>query len=83
MRFKTPDEGDDPSTTPSSATSTFDLATLDDFVLLKSDGFPTYHLAYIVDDDAMQITHVMRGDEWLPSAPRHLLIFDALGYEPP
>ncbi|MCK9487646.1 MAG: glutamate--tRNA ligase [Dehalococcoidia bacterium] len=53
--------------------------TLDDFVILKSDGFPTYHLAHAVDDPAMQITHVTRGDEWLPSLPRHALLFDALG----
>ena len=63
--------------------TTFDLATLDDFVMLKSDGFPTYHLAYIVDDEAMKITHVLRGDEWMPSAPRHVLIYRALGIEPP
>ena len=63
--------------------STFDLATIDDFVMLKSDGFPTYHLAYIVDDEAMKITHVLRGDEWIPSAPRHMLIYRALGIEPP
>ncbi len=53
--------------------------TLDDFVILKSDGFPTYHLAHAVDDPAMQITHVTRGDEWLASLPRHVLLFDALG----
>ncbi len=57
--------------------------TLDDFVILKSDGFPTYHLAHVVDDTAMEITHVTRGDEWLPSAPRHALLFDALGYPRP
>ena len=57
--------------------------TLDDFVILKSDGFPTYHLAHVVDDTAMEITHVTRGDEWLPSAPRHALLFDALGWQRP
>ncbi|MSP22992.1 MAG: glutamate--tRNA ligase [Dehalococcoidia bacterium] len=56
---------------------------LDDFVILKSDGFPTYHLAHVVDDEAMQITHVVRGEEWLPSAPRHVQVVDALGYERP
>ena len=61
----------------------FDIATLDDFVILKSDGFPTYHLAYMIDDEAMGITHVLRGDEWYPSAPRHLLLYGALGIEPP
>ncbi|MBM3139833.1 MAG: glutamate--tRNA ligase [Chloroflexi bacterium] len=55
----------------------------DDFVILKSDGFPTYHLAHVVDDEVMAISHITRGDEWLPSAPRHVRIFDALGYERP
>lgn len=58
-------------------------STLDDFILLKSDGYPTYHLAEAVDDTAMAITHVIRGEEWLPSAPRHKLVFEALGYELP
>jgi glutamyl-tRNA synthetase len=61
----------------------FDNATQDDQVLLKSDGFPTYHLAVVVDDHTMQITHVTRGDEWIPSSPKRVLIFDALGWEPP
>jgi glutamyl-tRNA synthetase len=56
---------------------------LDDMVLLKGDGFPTYHLANVVDDHLMGITHVLRGDEWIPSTPRHVLIYRALGWEPP
>ena len=56
---------------------------LDDFVLLKSDGFPTYHLAHVVDDRAMRITHVIRGDEWVSSAPRHVLLHEALEWQPP
>ncbi|MGQ9779710.1 MAG: glutamate--tRNA ligase [Bacillota bacterium] len=56
---------------------------LDDMVLLKSDGFPTYHLAAVVDDHLMGITHVLRGDEWLPSTPRHILLYTAFGWEPP
>lgn len=56
---------------------------LDDFVILKSDGFPTYHLAHVVDDHAMKISHVIRGEEWLPSLPKHILLFEALGYELP
>ena len=56
---------------------------LDDFVLLKSDGYPTYHLANVVDDHLMEITHVLRAEEWLPSTPRHLQLYGALGYEPP
>jgi len=57
--------------------------TLDDFVLLKSDGFPTYHLANIVDDHMMKISHVLRADEWLASTPRHILLYEAIGYQPP
>ena len=56
---------------------------LDDHVLLKRDSFPTYHLASVVDDRAMQITHVIRGEEWLPSAPRHVAQYAALGWQPP
>jgi glutamyl-tRNA synthetase len=56
---------------------------LDDMVLLKSDGFPTYHLASVVDDHHMGITHVLRGDEWIASTPRHLLLYEALGWTPP
>jgi glutamyl-tRNA synthetase len=83
VRFKTPLEGSVTFQDAVHGDTTFDLATLDDFVMLKSDGFPTYHLAYIVDDEAMKITHVLRGDEWIPSAPRHMLIYRALGIEPP
>ena len=54
-----------------------------DPVLLKSDGFPTYHLANVIDDHYMQITHVMRAQEWIPSTPLHLLIYAAFGWEPP
>jgi len=83
VRFKTPLSGDITVHDAIHGEMTFDLATLDDFVMLKSDGFPTYHLAYIVDDEAMKITHVLRGDEWIASAPRHMLIYRALGIEPP
>ncbi len=58
-------------------------STLDDKVLFKSDGLPTYHLANIVDDHLMQITHVIRGEEWLPSLPLHVLLYEAFGWEPP
>jgi glutamyl-tRNA synthetase len=54
-----------------------------DPVLIKSDGFPTYHMALIVDDHLMEITHTMRGQEWLPSAPIHKILFDAFGWETP
>lgn len=56
---------------------------LDDLVLLKSDGFPTYHLANVVDDHFMGITDVLRGDEWIASTPRHILLYEAFGWEPP
>lgn len=59
----------------------FDLSTLDDKVLLKADGMPTYHLAVVVDDFLMKITHVLRGEEWLPSLPLHVLIWKFLGWE--
>jgi glutamyl-tRNA synthetase len=61
----------------------FENDTLDDFVLLKSDGFPVYHLANVVDDTLMGITHILRGDEWLSSTPRHILLYQAFGWEPP
>lgn len=61
----------------------FDTAGLDDQVLLKSDGMPTYHLANVVDDHTMEITHVIRGEEWLSSAPKHMLLYKAFGWEAP
>lgn len=57
--------------------------TMDDKVLMKSDGFPTYHLANIVDDHLMEITHVIRGEEWLPSAPLHVLLYQYFNWEAP
>lgn len=56
---------------------------VDDQVLMKSDGFPTYHLANVVDDHLMEITHVIRGEEWLPSTPKHVLLYEAFGWEAP
>jgi nondiscriminating glutamyl-tRNA synthetase len=61
----------------------FDTRELDDQVLLKSDGFPTYHLAHVVDDHLMEISHVLRGEEWISSAPKHILLFEAFGWQPP
>lgn len=61
----------------------FETDTVDDQVLIKSDGLPTYHLANIVDDHLMGVTHVIRGEEWLPSTPKHLLLYGALGWAPP
>ena len=62
---------------------TFKGSTIDDQILLKSDGWPTYHLANVVDDFFMQITHVIRGEEWLPSTPKHLMLYEAFGWNPP
>lgn len=61
----------------------FENKLIDDAVLLKSDGFPTYHLANVVDDHLMEITHVIRGDEWLPSTPKHVLLYRAFGWQEP
>ncbi len=58
-------------------------ADIDDQVLLKSDGFPTYHLANVVDDHMMEITHIIRGDEWMSSTPKHVLLYDCFGWEKP
>ena len=61
----------------------FETSTIDDQVLLKSDGFPTYHLANVIDDHLMEITHVIRGEEWLPSTPKHILLYEFFGWTPP
>lgn len=61
----------------------FSNEEMDDQVLIKSDGFPTYHLAVVVDDHAMNITTVIRGEEWISSTPKHLMLFSMLGYTPP
>jgi len=61
----------------------FNTNTTDDQVLMKSDGFPTYHLAVVVDDHLMNITHVIRGEEWLSSTPKHIILYRALGWEEP
>lgn len=56
---------------------------IDDQVLIKSDGYPTYHLAVVIDDHEMEITHIMRGEEWLPSTPKHILLYKAFGWQEP
>jgi glutamyl-tRNA synthetase len=61
----------------------FEYSVVDMQVLMKSDGLPTYHLANVVDDHLMEITHVMRGEEWISSAPKHLLLYQYFGWEPP
>lgn len=62
---------------------TFDYQQIDDQVLLKSDGFPTYHLANVVDDYLMKISHVIRAEEWISSLPKHVLLYQAFGWDPP
>jgi len=83
VRFKTPLEGRTKFSDLIWGELTFENSTLDDFVMLKSDGYPTYHLANIVDDHLMEISHVIRAEEWISSVPRHLLMYQALGFEPP
>jgi len=61
----------------------YEYKQIDDRILIKSDGFPTYHLANVVDDHLMGITHVIRGEEWVPSTPKHILLYQAFGWEPP
>ncbi len=61
----------------------YEHATIDDQVLLKSDGFPTYHLAVVVDDHHMAISHVIRGEEWIPSTPKHILLYQSFGWDIP
>ena len=83
VRFKMPLEGETTFHDVIRGDVTFSNATVDDFVILKSDWYPTYHLAHIVDDNLMDISHVMRAEEWLPSTPRHVHLYNALGYEMP
>ena len=83
VRFKMPLEGEITFHDLIRGQITFKNGTLDDFILLKSDGYPTYHLANIVDDHLMAISHVLRADEWLSSTPRHIFLYQALNWQPP
>jgi glutamyl-tRNA synthetase len=83
VRFKSPLDGATDFNDLIKGEIKFDNSTLDDFVLLKSDGYPTYHLANIIDDHEMGITHVLRADEWISSTPRHVLLYAAFGWQPP
>lgn len=60
-----------------------DSKDIDDQVLIKSDGFPTYHFAVVIDDYLMEVTDIIRGDEWIPSTPKHIILYDAFGWEKP
>ena len=83
IRLLVPITGDTRTSDLIRGESVFANRTIDDQILVKSDGFPTYHLANIVDDHLMEITHVIRGEEWLPSLPKHVILYDAFGWEKP
>ena len=83
VRFKVPLSGQTRFNDLIRGEVVFEHSTIDDLVLLKSDGYPTYHLANVVDDHLMGVTHVLRAEEWLSSTPRHILMYQALGWEPP
>jgi glutamyl-tRNA synthetase len=83
IRLKTPPDEDMQFEDAVQGKMSFNTRDIDDTVLLKSDGFPTYHLAVVVDDHLMEITHVLRGFGWIPSIPKHILIHRAFGWEMP
>lgn len=83
VRLKVPLDGDTCFRDAIRGEIAFRNAELDDIVLLKSDGFPTYHLANVVDDHLMGVTHVLRAEEWISSTPKHILLYKAFGWKPP
>ncbi len=83
LRFKTPLAGTTVVRDLLRGEITFDNKTLDDYILIKSDGWALYHLAAAVDDHLMKITHVIRSSEWLPTSPLHSLIHQAFGWQEP
>jgi len=83
VRLAMPREGESVVTDLLRGEIRFDNAQVDDQVLVKSDGFPTYHLANVVDDHLMGITHVIRAEEWLSSLPKHVRLYEGFGWEPP
>lgn len=83
VRFAMPIEGETVVHDSLHGDIIFKNSDIDDTVLLKSDGLPTYHLAHIIDDHLMGITHILRGEEWISSAPRHVHIYQALGWSEP
>ena len=83
VRYKMPTEGNTSFKDLIRGEITVPNHTLDDLILIKSDGYPTYHFAHIVDDHLMKITHVTRGDEWIPSTPKHVAIIEGLGWDRP
>jgi glutamyl-tRNA synthetase len=83
MRFRTPRDGTTTAVDLLRGAITVENATIDDYVLVRSDGLPVYHLGVVVDDHLMEITHVVRGAEWLPTFPLHVLVTRALGWTEP
>jgi glutamyl-tRNA synthetase len=83
IRLRVPDEGECVFKDRLRDAVSIPWNTIDDQVLLKTDGFPTYHLANVVDDHLMEITHVIRGEEWISSTPKHILLYEAFGWDPP
>lgn len=83
VRFKMPIDGVTAFTDAIRGVIEYPNTQQDDFVILKTDGFPTYHLANVVDDHMMQVTHVMRGEEWIPSTPKHVRLYEAFGWQAP
>nr|HPR18439.1 glutamate--tRNA ligase [Candidatus Cloacimonadota bacterium] len=83
IRLKTPKEGEIVFYDLVRDRVSFPWQQIDDQVLIKSDGFPTYHLANVVDDHLMKVSHVIRGEEWLPSTPKHIFMYQVLGWKTP
>ncbi len=83
VRLKVPDKGEIKFNDIIRSQVSFQVEDVDDQILIKSDGYPTYHLAVVIDDHLMGITHVIRGEEWISSTPKHILIYQAFGWEIP
>ncbi len=83
IRLRTPENGETVFNDLLRGDITIGNQEVDDQVLLKGDGFPTYHLANVVDDHLMEITHIMRGEEWISSTPKHIMLYQAFGWTPP
>jgi glutamyl-tRNA synthetase len=83
IRLKVPEEGTTTFHDLIRGDISFENKLLDDQVLMKSDGFPTYHLGVVIDDHVMEISHIIRGEEWISSTPKHILLYQFFGWEPP
>jgi len=83
IRLKVPQEGEITFYDVVREKVTFPWDMVDDQILIKSDGYPTYHLANVIDDHLMKVSHVIRGEEWLSSVPKHLFLYEAFGWKPP